>query len=294
MSNNKISVTFAKGYDTMENEALNRILIAFDTLQPYLSDFFEEDVIFGITDHEKFIKAFPDPSIPISIKKGDPLVKGRDIIIEAMKYGKPISVIVPKEALGFPCRSIGIPLRDEHGNVIGGITILSSLKKQAEILDISNSLALTSNQITNAISQIAAASQTLAATNTNILENTNDTAEETKKTDQVIKFIKSIATQTNLLGLNAAIEAARAGEHGKGFGVVADEIRKLSISSSESIKKIEDVLVKIQKSVLHINNNIQESNGFFLDQIAMLEEIDVSMEELNTTAKRLAEMSSKF
>jgi len=94
--------------------------------------------------------------------------------------------------------------------------------------------------------------------------------------------------------LNAAIEAARAGEHGKGFGVVADEIRKLSISSSESIKKIEDVLVKIQKSVLHINNNIQESNGFFLDQIAMLEEIDVSMEELNTTAKRLAEMSSKF
>lgn len=197
--------------------------------------------LFGITDHKKFIKTITNPKIPVQIKEGDPIVKGRDVIVEAMEVGKSISIIVPKEALGFPCRSTGIPLKDEHGNVIGGVTILSGLKKQGKILEVSNSLAITSNRITDAISQIAASSQTLSATNMNILENTHATAEETKNTDQVIKFVKGIATQTNLLGLNAAIEAARAGTHGKGFGVVADEIRKLSNSSSESIKKIEDV-----------------------------------------------------
>ncbi len=66
---------------------------------------------------------------------------------------------------------------------------------------------------------------------------------------KIIDAIKAITEQTNLLALNAAIEAARAGEHGKGFGVVADEIRKLAESNNQSAKMIENLVKNIQELI---------------------------------------------
>jgi methyl-accepting chemotaxis protein len=134
-----------------------------------------------------------------------------------------------------------------------------------------------------------------------VAEDIRTIARESEGLLEINGVMENIASQTNLLSMNAAIEAAHAGEAGKGFAVVADEIRKLAESSGEQSKTISTVLKKIKDSI----DKITRSTDAVLDKFEAIDSgvrtvsdqedhIRAAMEEQGEGSKQILEAISRL
>lgn len=187
---------------------------------------------------------------------------------------------------GRPVRLAGT-LRDIHAEKVKEQNIE---ELQARLEELANAI----NEMVAAVTSVNLQAQDLATSHENTVHAAGSVEERTNETQEISTFIRGIADQTNLLGLNAAIEAARAGEHGKGFSVVADEVRKLAVNSSEATVNIENSLVEMRHAVHSILEQMDKLGDLTQNQAALTEEINASVDSINHMSRELVAFSKTF
>ncbi|MFJ3388091.1 methyl-accepting chemotaxis protein [Lysinibacillus sp. NPDC086135] len=158
---------------------------------------------------------------------------------------------------------------EEQDTLTGDVRNLSShiLKKMNDIstsidhvndatVETKNMASIGRSSVRNVIEQMNEIAENTAELSTRV----KDLDENTAAIVSAVNVIKNIATQTNLLAINASIEAARSGEHGKGFAVVAEEVRKLADESNLAAVDIEKVVVQITEDTRIIEEDMINSN----------------------------------
>ncbi|GMQ58337.1 sugar diacid recognition domain-containing protein [Vallitalea sediminicola] len=134
--------------------------------------------------------------------------------------------------------------------------------------------------ISAAIEQVTAGAEQISEQTKQVESITQHTEGQIQDVNKMVGLISGISSQTNLLGLNAAIEAARAGELGRGFEVVAQEIRKLSMNSADSLKDITNVLDIMKGSLVKIIEGVHKSTITTDEQTKAMQQIAESINNL--------------
>jgi Methyl-accepting chemotaxis protein len=270
----------------------NEILNAFSIVIPYLHTFLDNEASIAIADTQKYLKNSESTGLALNKVPGDPVPIG-GAAHRSMKEGRTIIDFLPREMFGTAIKSYSIPIKGKDGSVEGCLVVAKSLKRREELLELSKGLSAALHEISEVTSDFSSKLQSIVEMNTETAKKIDEAHENVSSTDKIFSFINQVTSQTDLLGINASIEATRAGAEGRAFKVIAQEIRKLSETSRDSVSRIYSMLNAINKSVDDICTMTTRTQEITAEYTTAFTEIAASVENLSSNARHLEQMADK-
>lgn len=260
---------------------------AFEIFAPIIIESQPEGAWACVTDHEKIVARMGSDKFDLKHIQMGTYMLDNPVISRAMREVRKVQTDTNDDIYGH-LRTLGIPLVDEESKEAVGVFGLTVPRNLAfELTDMAGKLNIATGEMAAVMEEIAASAGEINHTGMKLSESIQAVKDNAASIAEITVFTKSVAEQTKMLGLNAAIEAARAGEHGRGFGVVAEEIRKLSDESkktadqiTQQIKEIED---KVQDAVTVSAATLKQSE----EQAAATQQVTASVSDLANMADQL-------
>ncbi|MER2107065.1 MAG: methyl-accepting chemotaxis protein [Solibacillus sp.] len=259
---------------------------------PALTELVHSEVTVVISDKERILSQIIASDLNFGEIINKPL-QPKDPMVEVIRSKRSRVMTLPKEIYGVPFRGAISPLFSKSGELLGTLSINTTLSNQQNLIEVANVLSLSSEEMQASVQEITYAASALNNTMGHLATSQADMFKQVESSAKMLDMINTVAKNTRILGFNAGIEAARSGEHGRGFAVVAKEITKLADLSAQSVEEIRQLMLQLRSRVDEVKQIVDETSGISQQQFESIHEISEAMESFTAVVGDIEGLAKK-